>query len=134
MRAYSSHIGDYMRRWIVETRLGTARLHHIQRPDWADDHHDHPWDFLSIVLRGHYVEERTGAEPVHRGPGSVASRRAEDFHTICSVSNGGCWTLVLTGPKRKSWSYLLPTGEIIGWRQYIDDHGWADWSREAPLG
>ncbi|CAB4203506.1 hypothetical protein UFOVP1382_122 [uncultured Caudovirales phage] len=51
-------IGDYMDRWVWQTRWFTVRLHHIQRPDADVELHDHPWSFFSLILKGWYEEER----------------------------------------------------------------------------
>jgi hypothetical protein len=43
----------YLERWIFNTGLFAVRVHHFFRSD--EDHvHDHPWWFLTIVLRGSY--------------------------------------------------------------------------------
>ena len=57
-------IGAYMRRWILTTPLGTIRIHHITRPDADPELHDHPWNFVSLVLKGWYEEERPTPEIV----------------------------------------------------------------------
>jgi len=49
--------GLYLRRlYLAWTPRGHASVHWLHKPDSAD-HHDHPASFLSIVLRGGYVEE-----------------------------------------------------------------------------
>jgi hypothetical protein len=52
---YRNHIGDYMRRWILQTPFGALRVHKILRSDRADAWHDHPADLTTLVL-GHYRE------------------------------------------------------------------------------
>jgi len=116
----------YMRRWIWRWFGRELRIHHIQAPDPGRSYHDHPFDFVSIVLRGGYVEEVYGDD----GSGSpldcyflerrrwlaVASRRAETRHRITEVSPGGCWTLVLAGPRRRPWGFSTADG----WVPYYD--------------
>jgi hypothetical protein len=44
--------------------------------------------------------------------GTVAYRKAEHQHTV-QVDEGGCWTLLFTGPERRVWGLgLLGEGEI----------------------
>lgn len=44
--------------------LPAARLHNIVTPDLDREMHNHPWSFISIVLRGGYIERR----PRHQEP------------------------------------------------------------------
>lgn len=40
----------YLTRWTLrETTLGSLYLHHFHRSD-ADENHDHPWPFVSLIL------------------------------------------------------------------------------------
>jgi hypothetical protein len=74
--------------WLLQ-RLGVAvRLHVIHTPDLDRALHDHPWTFVSLVLRGWYREERPTtphvvnfnkyAEPmtVKTGPGPLTLAQA----------------------------------------------------------
>lgn len=45
-----------MRRWIVVSPLGSVRLHHFLRGDNDRQPHDHPWWFVTLVLRGGYTD------------------------------------------------------------------------------
>lgn len=50
--------GDpYLIRYIlIECRFGKAMLHHFLRGDTDEEFHDHPWNFIAIILRGGYFE------------------------------------------------------------------------------
>jgi len=107
------------------------RIHHIMKPDRDRHMHDHPWWWISIVLRGSYVEitpnpdgaevwPTTASEPVlgHiRHTGSIAIKRPTDRHKIAVVPPGGVWTLFITGPKRQEWGFYTETGKVHH-RQY----------------
>jgi hypothetical protein len=112
----------FMRRWVVMlARHGAVRIHNIVRAD-AGPYHDHAWDFVSIVLRGWYVEDRAPDEDSNafrRRWLSIAFRRAETRHRIVTVSPGGCWTLVFTGPPRRLWGFATADG----WVPYYDYDG-----------
>jgi hypothetical protein len=110
-------------KWIA------ARLHHIAREDRARDFHNHPASFVSIVVKGWYVERRPKrrhqpawldthlyVDTVRRA-GSIAFRRAADFHTITEVCPEGCWTVVIWFRKRGSWGFRTPSG-FVNWRRY----------------
>ena len=89
----------------------------------ADDdrhHHDHPMDFISLILRGGYVEHRPGMPPRRCPPGSVVVRRAEDLHYLKLIA-GSAWTLVLTTPRRRKWGFMtedgwIEAGEYDAWK------------------
>lgn len=106
---------DYMRRWVLFTPWGALRIHHILRSD-ADRHfHDHPMDFVSIILRGGYIEHRPGSAPRRCGPGSVIKRQAEDLHRL-QLLGKSAWTFVLAGPARRKWGFATEDGWIVAGR------------------
>lgn len=135
-KLYRSDLGDYMRRWIFRHPLGTLRVHRILRSDEGRDFHDHPFDFTSLILHGGYVEHRPGCEvglpttwegiPARRagcccrvyGPGSIVRRRAEEFHRL-ELVNGPTTSLVVTGPYRRPWGFLLKNGN---WQDHTAYH------------
>lgn len=132
-KLYTSHIGEagnpYMRRWILTTPVGAIRLHHIIRADRDRYLHDHPFDFVSIILKGFYVEElplnRSGANARPGGPRMsrvvrwVNRARAQEFHRISEVSEGGVWTLVFAQKSMKPWGFMTEDG----WRFWRDVPG-----------
>jgi hypothetical protein len=116
--------------------LGIAvRVHEILRSDLGRDPHDHPWPYLTIVLKGGYWEERYDSRgfPTSRkwhGPGSVLFRRAKDLHRLVLPTHLGmhdllaagsapgqiCWaetwyepatTLFITGRYAQKWGFLV---------------------------
>jgi len=66
--------------------------------------HDHPWDFVSVVLQGGYDEALCAChqEPRRRGDASV--RWAGTVHRI-RIHTDGALTLCVRGPKRQDWSW-----------------------------
>lgn len=137
-----THLPGYMKRWWLikhpdikgERDFGTvrnwlrnfypvyARFHQILRADDGRDHHDHPFDFTSIILAGWYTEERvmpTGIiQTFTYGQGEVNSVKRGEFHRIVAVSEGGVVTLVFHGKKKHgTWGFLVD-GKWIPWRKY----------------
>jgi hypothetical protein len=121
-------------RWILQ-KLGIAvRLHCIHTPDLDRAMHDHPWTFISVVLRGWYIEARplrpesflpTSSDPEEemeqshpRAAGGYALRRFYHRHKITAVSPGGVWTLFVTFRKRQPWGFYTPGGKI--WWQVFE--------------
>lgn len=112
----------YMRRWFFWCPWFGVRVHHILRSDDARDFHDHPWDFASLLLTGGYMEVTPdwGWAPPHnhqtKRRWSFVRHKAEDLHRL--VLDKPVWTLVFTGPKRKSWGFLTAEG-MVPWREYL---------------
>ena len=143
---YNRDGSPYMARyWLIPyNRFGiAARVHHILRSDEDRHLHDHPSWSISIILRGWYYEHmpcrccRKGncgyAPRVWRGPGSIVFRRARDWHRLeldtdyLHNRRTDCWTLFITGPKRKDgdpehacWGFLVD-GEKVPSDVYLGD-------------
>lgn len=120
----------YLDRWgFAHERIGRVLLHRMDAPDPGRDLHDHPWSFLSVVLWGGYTElralsrEAPGLAAIaerypsadrgvveHRRPGSIRVLRLDECHTITRLHRRRCWTLVVGGPRRRSWGFYLPEG------------------------
>lgn len=101
-------------------------LHRIHREDADRDPHSHPWWFVSLVIKGSYVEsiydERGDySSTVIRKRWSLAHRNTKIFHQIIDVSDD-LWTLVLVGPKKKSWGFMTEKG-FVNWERYFAE-GW----------
>ena len=104
--------GDYMRRWVIRTILGTIRLHHILRGDSDRDFHDHPMSFLSIIIFGGYIEYRPSGIRKRFLPGSIVIRKAEDLHRL-QLLKKSAWTLVFALPVRRKWGFMTEDGWIV---------------------
>lgn len=49
----------YLRRWyLFKSKYFNIMLHNIRRSDDDPDPHDHPWGFVSVILRNGYVDEQ----------------------------------------------------------------------------
>lgn len=106
-------------------KLGIAiRIHEILRSDEDRDPHDHPWWYVSLVLKGEYYEYRyTTSRKVisvkRRGTGSVVFRKATSLHYLQLPKEGAaCTTLFITGRKSNSWGFLTRKGKV-GYRDYL---------------
>lgn len=123
-------------RW---TWLPSIRIHHIMRPDDAPHMHDHPWNARTIVLQGHYLEERPLVRDHVFAPGAIGIRSPlvgeprltylretgytgrvlfGSYHHISNVSNGGVFTLWFTWRYRGTWGFLV-NGRKVPWREYL---------------
>lgn len=129
------------RRWNLPISI---RVHHIVRPDDDRAMHDHPWNARTIILRGWYTEKRPSdlsktqlsaetqdlinrcsaqghyelAEYFTRRPGDTATLRVGEYHTITDVSEGGVYTLFISGKWRADWGFMV-NGVKVWWRTYL---------------
>lgn len=105
----------YMERWVLNFgRFGSIRLHHWFRSDDKRATHDHPSDFITLVLKGEYTdihwphtEDETLLLPEPMTPGMIRRRKAEHRH-IVDVHPPGCWTLLYFFPERRNWGFWVP--------------------------
>lgn len=119
---------DYMRRWVVKLPWFTLRLHHILRGDARGEFHDHPMSFVSLILKGGYIEHRPvgglvsalqkaasgfGAESIQVcDPGSVLFRRGEDLHWLELPPGKTAWTFLIASPYYREWGFQTRDGWI----------------------
>lgn len=111
----------------------SVRVHHIKREDFDRALHDHPWNARTIILAGWYIERRLNPdfEPMlpttfsnreHilrlRRAGTTARLGFGEYHTIVEVSDGGVYTLFISGKWRGVWGFLV-NGVKVPWREYL---------------
>ena len=100
-----------------------VRVHEILRSDYERHPHDHPWWYVTVILRGNYIETRYNDEGRlidvnHWGPGSVLFRKASSWHRLTLPERGSTWTLFIMGPKSRGWGFNV-NGRKVPWREYL---------------
>lgn len=111
----------YLRRLrIVQTPLFGVYLHELHKSDAGRQLHDHPYSFVSIILKGGYRE----LVPIHQVPGfrvnmlrhwkrwSVHYMPAEHRHRIDSLDKKPTWSLLLVGRRKRVWGFYTSQGWI----------------------
>ncbi|GMV82131.1 MAG: hypothetical protein AMXMBFR7_33150 [Planctomycetota bacterium] len=126
-----SNTGDeYLHRYtLLWTPIFRVYLHHILRSDSDRDLHDHPWNFVSIILRSGYLEHVPGGAKM-RMPGDVVVHRAKDLHRVQLTKQPAplgevwpdipAWTLVFCGRKKRVWGFQTKHG----WMSFSDYFHW----------
>lgn len=129
----------YLRRWwlIPRNRFVNVYLHYFTRGDDDRALHDHPWPFISIMLRGQYLAlTAKGVDPLTharmttaereantcftlRQPGNVGFYLPTHSHRVELIDNAPCWTLVVTGPRLRNWGFWCKQG-WVHWRRFTD--------------
>lgn len=124
------------RYFVAKTRWFNVYLHHFVGDDWSRDLHDHPKRFISIGLKGGYVEWTPDSTIVGLGEKFeifnapwIRSFPADHIHRLAMIRSGGrggstekfheCWTLVITLKAVRPWGFWH-NGQFIGWRQYVN--------------
>lgn len=141
---WAQPLGDptcpYNYRWVLDLgKLGSVRVHHWVRSDDKRAKHDHPSDFVTLVISGGYVDRSALAISTEddvelinglerMGRWSLRHRKATHIHTV-DVDPGGCWTLLYFWPPSRTWGFWSRPKSGIGrtrWfraAKWFDDHG-----------
>jgi hypothetical protein len=98
---------------LWKSRRCSLYLHEFLRSDRSRCLHDHPWWFVSVVLRHGYREVMADG-PHWRRPGSVLIRPGATFHRIEVDPGTRPWSLVIVGRKSRPWGFLTRDG----WREW----------------
>jgi hypothetical protein len=130
---------DYLHRYYIFLKDRkyfpfNVTLHKIVRSD-DPIMHDHPWGYMTIVLKGGYWEHtpvfddkgKMFAEfQTWRGPGSIIKRSAGEYHWLELDENvGPATTLFFMGRQQREWGFLVQTKKglhrWIKWSDYLTD-------------
>ena len=110
----------YMRRWVIDFKLFSLRLHHWYSSDDQRFAHDHAWNFITIVLKGSYEDiSDNGSELLQTG--SLRYRTARHRHKV-KVPPSGCWTFLITGSFSRRWGFWVKE-KFIEQRRYFFKFG-----------
>lgn len=115
--------GDYDRPYltrltIIECKYFKFALHIFHASD-HEDHHDHPWNFITFILWRGYIEE-TPTGKKRKWPGMVLYRPATFRHRVELVKERPAVTLVIMGKRWREWGFFeKTTGRWIQWARYF---------------
>jgi hypothetical protein len=118
----------YLFRWTVAKWRGRGiYIHHFVGDDWSLDLHDHPKRFVSIGIKGRYVE----LTPDPKGGTKTETFTAPWFRTFPAThihrlrmvrgwlgEMEDCWTLVIVLKATRPWGFWH-LGSFIPWREYV---------------
>jgi len=124
---------DYMHRYYLFLKDRTwfpfnFALHKIVKSD-DPIFHDHPWPYLTVVLKGGYWEHtpvfdskgKMFAEfQVWRGPGNIIKRSANEYHWLELEEGRPATTLFFMGPQQREWGFLVQAKKGV--------HRWVKWT------
>jgi len=119
-----------IRYYVLQSRWCNIFIHQFLRSD-KDDLHDHPWDFVTYLVRGAYTEQRWDEEKqtvlitkranytyddyMHKVPlrlNTFVFRRATDQHRVVvkedlkqADKHKAALTLFMSGPTKREWGF-----------------------------
>ena len=111
----------YVIRWRIETPIGSLRVHHWLSNDDPRAVHDHPWWFLTFVVKGWYFEESPSSGADHLKAPAIRFRKADHKHTVFPAP-GGCWTILVTGRPLRTWGFW-PKGKFVKANKWFLSYG-----------
>src|SRR5665213_1215401 len=109
--------------WLLQRFDISVRVHEILRSDIGNDSHDHPFNYLTIILRGGYFEQvfDDDGELISQhwhGPGSVLWRPKKTWHRLDVPEGTSTWTLFITDKKENGvWGYNV-AGKKVNHRDH----------------
>jgi len=105
----------YLIRYTLFTcSLFSVKVHRILISD-DDCLHDHPWSFISIIIKGGYVEHTFKGKKLY-GAGSILWRKAPAPHRLEVFQPAT--TLVITFKRVRDWGFYTPSGWKL-WSSYV---------------
>jgi hypothetical protein len=111
----------YVIRWRFETKWFSIRLHHWLAPDDDRAHHDHPWNFITFVIKGGYWDvSPAGNEHLHAPV--IRYRNANHRHTV-RPCGAGAWTIVMTGSRVRTWGFWADGVKFIKANKWFASRG-----------
>lgn len=117
----------YFYRYILDFGAFSLRLHNWLGDDDHRAYHDHPYWFLTIVLKGGYTDvhpskdnELQSSRDVLRF-GSIRFRPAEFKHSVQDVIPG-TWTFLVTGRPVRRWGFFK-NGKRFPRDKWFAEHG-----------
>lgn len=105
---------------LIDCPLFNLKIHKTLMSDPAD-FHDHPWNYVSIILWGGYTEEKlVDIQVVHYPhthvinhtkskwywPGCILFRHGSRMHRLIIPENKYCITMIFTSKRWRNWGFM----------------------------
>lgn len=104
----------YMKRFTVfYCKWFSIKFHQILLSDYSCMH-DHPWAFITFLIRGGYVEYTPGSSRLY-GRFSLLYRPADYVHRL--EIHQPVWSIVISFKKIQAWGFYTKKG-WVHWRGY----------------
>lgn len=96
------------RLYIIRCKWFSVRFHKILMSDMDRHLHDHPWNWVTFMVKGAYVETtEKGSRKVRAG--MVNGHKATTPHKLTLLSKE-VWTVFITGRETREWGFHTEEG------------------------
>ena len=130
----------YLYRWVLVLFGYSIRVHRWIRSDDKRYFHDHPWPFITVVLKGDYTDVspssggyagRNGYFTLHNKEivlkenlsfGTIKYRKSNHKHYV-EVPKNGCWTLLFCGRPNRKWGFWIKGKQFFRPLRYFSKFG-----------
>lgn len=111
--------------WLLQRFDIAVRVHTILRSDRDRWPHNHPWPYITVILRGGYWEHQYNSNGQYvaikwYGPGRILFRKAQSWHKLELPEFQEAWTLFITFRKKQTWGFNA-NGRFVPYYQYDGD-------------
>lgn len=103
-----------IRYYVFKSKWFNVFIHRFMRSD-RDDLHDHPWDFVTYLVRGAYTERKWN----DKLPGTVEIRRSSGGNRLLFVRRTGNVAHLMDD--RDPWYSIKPANRLV-YRRAKDQH------------
>jgi len=111
----------FQRYAVIETDKFAVYIHKIHEADKDLHLHSHPWNFISLILKGSYIEKFLGKDLFWEDQEffriksflSFSKGNRSYFHKIERIRKGPVYSLFVTWGKHQNWFYKMEDGSQI---------------------
>jgi len=98
----------HFRRWaLFQSTFFSIYIHGIYKEDTDLHLHNHPWNILTIILKGTYIEELEKDLNIRRIY-NISYRKRTDYHKIEDMISEKVYSLAFVfGKRNEKWGYLV---------------------------
>ena len=101
----------FQRYAIFESKFLSIYIHTFTQPDKDNYEHDHPWNFLLLILKGGYIEQSNNIKYI-RNPGFIKFIRGEHRHKIIELNRKKSISIAICGKRKREWGYHIDNGWV----------------------
>lgn len=111
----------YLYRWTFLFFGYSIRIHHWIRSDDKRFFHDHPFDFISIVLKGRYANVTPNGRFEVKA-GTVWKSDGTKRHYL-DIPEAGAWTVLLCSRVKRKWGFWIKDNQRLRPLEYFHRYG-----------
>ena len=106
--------------WLIQKCGIAIRIHEILSSDADRVFHDHPWDFVTVLLKGSYWENMPHGRFLRR-QNSILYRKTTDRHSLELIANQKVTTMFVTFKYKQKWGFWTSDTTKVPHEEYKND-------------